>query len=130
MVENDTGYNILKWFMRNGFFQWLYSLIHPDIGILLASRTSKSSREYTTKKDFGELDGLYESAKRKIEEGYDYVIFGHLHKKIFQNFVRKFGGLIDLFILVFNQRLFNFIHVILIRILVLENFIHFLMNLA
>ena len=86
MVENDTGYNILKWIMRNSFFQWLYTLIHPDLGISLASRTSKSSREYTTKKDYGELDGLYKSAKIKIEEGYDYVIFGHLHKRIFENY--------------------------------------------
>ncbi len=94
MVENDTGYNILKWVMRNGFFQWLYSLIHPDLGIALASRTSKSSREYTKKKDYGEVDGLYESAKSKIDEGFDYVIFGHLHKRILVDY--KNGKYINL----------------------------------
>jgi len=94
MVENDTGYNILKWIMRNSFFQWLYSLIHPDLGIALASRTSKSSREYTKKKNYGEVDGLFESAKTKIEAGFDYVIFGHLHKRIFEDY--KSGKYINL----------------------------------
>jgi UDP-2,3-diacylglucosamine hydrolase len=94
MVENDTGYNMLKWIMRNSFFQWLYSLIHPDLGITLASRTSKSSREYTKKKNYGEVDGLFESAKSKIEEGFDYVIFGHLHKRIFEDY--KNGKYINL----------------------------------
>ena len=94
LVENDTGYNILKWIMRNSFFQWLYSLIHPDLGIAVASRTSKSSREYTEKKDYGEVDGLYKSAKKKIDEGFDYVIFGHLHKRVLEQY--KNGRYINL----------------------------------
>ena len=86
MVSNDMGYNILKWILRNKFFQWLYSLLHPDLGIAIASRTSKSSRDYTDKKDYGEVDGLFEAAKKKIDEGFDYVIFGHLHKRLFINY--------------------------------------------
>ena len=94
LVSNDTGYNILKWILRNKFFQWLYSLLHPDLGIAIASKTSKSSREYTDKKDYGEVDGLYEAAKKKIDEGFDYVIFGHLHKRIWQNY--KQGNYINM----------------------------------
>ncbi|NNJ52459.1 MAG: UDP-2,3-diacylglucosamine diphosphatase [Ignavibacteriaceae bacterium] len=94
LVENDTGYNILKWVMRNRLFQWLYSLIHPDWGIGLASRTSKSSRDYTEKKEYGEVDGLFEFAKKKIDEGFDYVIFGHLHKRILEDY--KSGNYINL----------------------------------
>jgi UDP-2,3-diacylglucosamine hydrolase len=94
LVSNDTGYNILKWILRNKFFQWLYSLLHPDIGIGIASKTSKSSRAYTDKKDYGEVDGLYETAKKKIDEGFDYVLFGHLHKRIWQNY--KQGNYINL----------------------------------
>jgi UDP-2,3-diacylglucosamine hydrolase len=94
LVSNDTGYNILKWILRNKFFQRLYSLLHPDLGIALASRTSKSSRAYTEKKDYGEVDGLYETAKKKIEEGFDYVIFGHLHKRLRVNY--KEGTYINL----------------------------------
>lgn len=94
MVSNDTGYNILKWILRNKFFQSLYSLLHPDLGIAIASKTSKSSRDYTDKKDYGEVDGLFEAAKKKIEEGFDYVLFGHLHKRIWQTY--KQGNYINL----------------------------------
>jgi UDP-2,3-diacylglucosamine hydrolase len=94
MVSNDTGYNILKWILRNKFFQWVYSLLHPDIGISIASRTSKTSRVYTDKKNYGEVDGLFEEAKKKIDEGFEYIIFGHLHKRIWQ--VYKNGNYINL----------------------------------
>ena len=80
--------------MRNKFFQGLYSLLHPDLGIAVASKTSKSSRDYTEKKSYGEIDGLFETAKKKIDEGFDYVLFGHLHKRIFVNY--KQGTYINL----------------------------------
>lgn len=83
MVKNDMGYNILKKFMRNRFLQKAYSLIHPDIGVTIASSSSKSSRDYTSKKDYGEQDGLYDAAKMKIDEGFDFVLFGHLHKRCY-----------------------------------------------
>ncbi|BDQ01518.1 UDP-2,3-diacylglucosamine diphosphatase [Ignavibacterium sp.] len=86
LVKNDLGYNILKVILRSRFTQFLYSLIHPDIGVTLASHTSKSSRDYTSKKDYGEEDGLFEAAKKKIDEGYDFVLFGHLHRKQFLNY--------------------------------------------
>jgi len=63
-----------------------YSLIHPDIGVSLASHTSKTSRDHTSKKDYGEVDGLFEAAKCKIDIGYDYVLFGHLHKRILEKY--------------------------------------------
>ena len=86
LVKNDMGYNILKKIMRNKTLQTLYSWVHPDIGIAIASGTSKSSREYTSKKNYGEIDGLYEAASRKIDDGFDYVIFGHLHERQFEKY--------------------------------------------
>lgn len=86
LVKNDYGYLILKKVMRNKGIQKLYSLIHPDLGIGLASFSSKNSRNYTAKKDYGEVDGLFEAAKIRIDKGFDYVIFGHLHKRIFKNY--------------------------------------------
>ena len=94
LVKNDTGYNILKKIMRNKTLQTLYSWVHPDLGIAIASGTSKTSREYTAKKDYGEIDGLYEAACRKIDEGFDYVIFGHLHERQYENY--KNGTYINL----------------------------------
>jgi len=86
MVKNDLGYNILKKILRNKFLQGIYSWLHPDIGVKLASSTSKTSRDYTTKKDYGEEDGLFDAAKTKIDEGFDYVLFGHLHKRSYLNY--------------------------------------------
>ena len=94
MVENDNGYRLLKMILRNKFTQWLYSLIHPDLGIALASGTSKTSRGYTAKKDYGEVDGLFEAARLKIDDGFDFVLFGHLHKRVFQEY--KNGKYINL----------------------------------
>ncbi len=83
LVQNDAGYKVLKAILRNRFLQKAYSIIHPDLGVALASGTSKSSRGYTSIKDYGEGDGLLEAAKKKIDEGFDYVLFGHLHKRLF-----------------------------------------------
>lgn len=94
LVKNDLGYNILKSILRNKFIQFLYGLLHPDLGVGLARFTSRSSRDYTTKKDYGEEDGLFDAAKGKIDEGNDYVIFGHLHKKCFVKY--KNGNYINL----------------------------------
>ena len=86
LVKNDVGYKILKAVLRNKFIQKMYSLLHPDIGIAIASKTSKTSREYTKKKDYGEIDGMLDVAKIKIDEGFDYVIFGHSHEKVFTKY--------------------------------------------
>lgn len=81
LVDNDYGYLILKKILRNKSIQRLYSIIHPDLGIWLASSSSRKSRNYTSEKEYGEKDGLLETAKKKIDEGYDYVMFGHSHMR-------------------------------------------------
>ncbi|MFH1196905.1 MAG: UDP-2,3-diacylglucosamine diphosphatase [bacterium] len=90
LVKNDIGYKILKKILRNKFFQWLFSLIHPDIGIKIASHTSKTSREYTSGKHYGEIDGLFETARNKIDDGYDFVLFGHSHQRAFEKYKNGF----------------------------------------
>ncbi len=79
-VANDFGYKVLKKVLRNKLAQGLYSLIHPDLGIWLAGLTSKTSREHTGTKDYGEEDSLFAAAKKIIDDGYDYVVFGHTHR--------------------------------------------------
>ncbi|MEW6702512.1 MAG: UDP-2,3-diacylglucosamine diphosphatase [Bacteroidota bacterium] len=86
LVKNDLGYKILKKILRNKTIQKIYSLVHPDIGIKIASVTSKTSRDYTTNKNYGETDGLFETAKAKIDSGFDCVIFGHSHQRAFKNY--------------------------------------------
>ncbi|MBU2492577.1 MAG: UDP-2,3-diacylglucosamine diphosphatase [Bacteroidetes bacterium] len=90
LIKNDTGYNILKKILRNKFLQRLFSLIHPDLGIYIASSSSRKSRDYTSKKNYGEEDGLFEAARCKIKDGYDYVLFGHSHVRAFENYNNGF----------------------------------------
>jgi UDP-2,3-diacylglucosamine hydrolase len=76
----DIGYLALKKIMRNKFSLWLYLKFHPNFGIWLASGSSKKSRKYTSQKQFGDTDTLFEFAKIKIDEGFDYVLMGHRHR--------------------------------------------------
>ncbi len=94
LLPNDTGYKILKKIVRNKFIQKLYSLLHPDLGIAIASNTSARSRKYTSEKDYGEKNALLDFAKKKIDEGFDYVLLGHSHS--LENVEYKNGKYINL----------------------------------
>lgn len=85
-VKNDGGYRVLKAVLRNKAVQFLYGLIHPDLGLAIARGTSKGSRHYTGGKDYGKVDGLVAVAEEKIKEGFDFVIFGHSHKRKFEKY--------------------------------------------
>ena len=88
----DTGYKMLKKILRNKTAQWMFTKLHPDFGIGLASHSSKSSRAYPDNKDFNEAegDGMRDFAIHKIEEGFDYVIMGHRHKLIEERISKGF----------------------------------------
>jgi len=85
LMAGDTGYKLLKKVLRNKFIQKLYSLIHPDLGIKIASFSSKASRDYTSQKDYGKFSGLLTTAKQLINNNYDYVVFGHSHRRTIEN---------------------------------------------
>jgi len=79
LALKDTGYRILKKILRNKFSIFLFSIVHPGITAPIAKGTSRSSREYTANKDYGETDGMLQFATEKIKEGCDVVIMGHRH---------------------------------------------------
>jgi UDP-2,3-diacylglucosamine hydrolase len=85
LAYNDAGYRILKKILRNRVSQFLYSWVHPDVGVWLAKSTSSRSRDYTSQKDYSAKDGLKDAALVKIKEGYDFVIMGHRHRPVFLN---------------------------------------------
>ncbi|GMU84933.1 MAG: UDP-2,3-diacylglucosamine hydrolase [Ignavibacteriales bacterium] len=84
LLNGDYGYKLLKKVLRNKKIQWLYSLIHPDIGINLAGHSSKTSRQHTSSRTGLETDGLKDKAEDIISKGFDYVIFGHTHRRLLQ----------------------------------------------
>jgi UDP-2,3-diacylglucosamine hydrolase len=80
LAENDLGYRLIKPVLRNRVAFRFYRLIHPDLGVRIARGTSRSSREYTTNKHYGEEKGMIRFAEGKIGQGFDFVIMGHHHK--------------------------------------------------
>ncbi|MEK6572634.1 MAG: UDP-2,3-diacylglucosamine diphosphatase, partial [Bacteroidota bacterium] len=85
LAQKDLGYRIMKKILRNRLNIKLYSWLHPDLGIGLARFSSRKSRNYTSQKDFGEVDGMLSFAAKKIAEGFQYVVMGHNHQPVYEN---------------------------------------------
>lgn len=88
LAQRDLGYRLIRPVLRNKWNIKLYRWLHPDLGVPLARGSSRSSRAYTSGKDFGEVNGMVQFAEQKINEGIDIVIMGHQH----QPEVRRIGG--------------------------------------
>jgi len=83
LSPGDYGYQILKKIFRSQVNIFLYSLIHPDLGIALAKRVSRFSRNHISKV-FSQMEcPLLNFAKEKWKEGYDYVVLGHSHHPLY-----------------------------------------------
>jgi UDP-2,3-diacylglucosamine hydrolase len=83
LATNDLGYRLIKPVLRNRLAIWLYRWLHPDVGVPLARGSSRTSRTYTSRKDFGEDEGLLKFARERIQEGVDIVVMGHRHQPSF-----------------------------------------------
>ena len=80
----DKGYKRMKKVFRNPFIQWLYRLIHPDLGLRIAQHMSLKNRLIS-----GDDDKIYNGpdsewlvhyCKEKLKtQSTDYFIFGHRH---------------------------------------------------
>lgn len=80
----DYGYKFIKKVFRNKFCQFLFSCLHPSIGLSLAQYFSNKSRIHTGTKDINytkkEDEWLYQYSKSKrVTSPVDYFIFGHRH---------------------------------------------------
>ncbi len=79
----DKGYKVLKKVFRNGFFQWVFRWVHPNIGISVANFWSGASRAQANdneKQFLGDDEWLWAFSKEMEEqEHHDYYIFGHRH---------------------------------------------------
>ncbi|MCK4753865.1 MAG: UDP-2,3-diacylglucosamine diphosphatase [Calditrichia bacterium] len=79
IAKKDSGYRLLKKILRNPVSIKLYRWIHPDLGIPFARFASGSSRQYTNRIDLKDHSDYIDFARKRFEEGYDYVIMGHRH---------------------------------------------------
>ncbi len=78
--KDDRGYRLIKRIFRNRFCIWLYSQLPVNIAYRLAMRTSYASRRYTDARETSGSNDYVEFVKRKIDDGYDAVVMGHVHK--------------------------------------------------
>jgi UDP-2,3-diacylglucosamine hydrolase len=90
----DKGYKFLKKVFANKFCQWCFARLHPNFGIWLADRSSKTSRAKsgdTDEKYHGdENEWLFQFCQETLKKThYDNFIFGHRHlpieKKVGEN---------------------------------------------
>ncbi len=79
----DYTYKLLKKIFRNKICQWLFSFLHPTIGMGIAKFWSRSSRAAQQEEEIfqgEEKEFLIRYCKKILErDKYDYFIFGHRH---------------------------------------------------
>ena len=81
----DHGYKFLKKVFSNKLCQWLFKIVHPDIGIGIANYWSKRSRYVTQEGKIEPFKGeeqewLIIYAKEVLKKQHiDYFVFGHRH---------------------------------------------------
>ena len=83
----DHGYKFLKKVFRNPISQWAFARLHPNFGIWLANKSSKTSRAATGMKDEKfhgkENEWLYQFCEDQLAQNQiDLFIFGHRHLPI------------------------------------------------
>jgi UDP-2,3-diacylglucosamine hydrolase len=80
----DRWYKVLKsGLFGNTFFQWLFARVHPNLGMYIAHKWSKSSRIGNMEKEKFQSDAneflfAYCQETEKTEH-HDFYIFGHRH---------------------------------------------------
>jgi UDP-2,3-diacylglucosamine hydrolase len=72
--------------LRNRLAIRLYRLIPPDWGIPLAKAVSSRSRNHTSGQEIGFIKDYENFAKKKLREGYDAVLIGHIHHPVIKRF--------------------------------------------
>ncbi len=75
----DIGYELLKRVLRNRVNIYLYSLLGPDLGFDVGRLVSRASRRRCDRKDNPKVGPLWKLARKKFGEGFDGVVFGHIH---------------------------------------------------
>ncbi|MCD6308563.1 MAG: UDP-2,3-diacylglucosamine diphosphatase [Candidatus Latescibacteria bacterium] len=81
LYPDDYGYRLLKRVLRHPLSIRLFRLIHPDLASRIAKLSSKTSREYLAPpKHRDHYVTLFRGiADRRLDEGFDGVVYGHSH---------------------------------------------------
>ena len=82
--KGDNGYKIIKKLFRSRFCKWVFSRIHPNLGLALGNYFSRISRAKNSPldKEFNGIENewLYNySQELNTKNNFDYFIYGHRH---------------------------------------------------
>lgn len=82
----DQGYKLMRRVFVHPLSRWLFRWLHPDLGIRLAERLSKTSRNATGQADqvdHGENEFLLQFAREHAADHpqIDHYVFGHRHRR-------------------------------------------------
>ena len=90
----DKGFKRMKKVFTNSFCRFLFSWIHPDVGVRLAQYLSTKNKLISGVDDLeykgDDNEWLVQYAKKKIKDfEYDFFIFGHRHMPLKVNIEDK-----------------------------------------
>lgn len=81
LLDTDSTYHFIKRILRNQTNQKIFKLLPPTLGIAIASYFSCKSRNAHKPEEILSRAHEYRiRAKSIVEEGYDWVFFGHTHR--------------------------------------------------
>lgn len=78
----DAKYKVLKNFFRSKICQWLFERVHPNLGVGIANKWSRSSRITGSKKPNKdqEQEWLVQYCREVLQtRHFDLLVFGHRH---------------------------------------------------
>jgi len=82
--SGDIKYKFLKSIFSSRLCQWLFSILHPDLGVYLAntwlSKSRKKGGQFNKEKLRNSLIGYSKEILKK--QDVNYFIFGHIHEPI------------------------------------------------
>lgn len=80
MDPADKAYRLVRKVLRSRWANFLWKLLHPDLGMHIALGVGKTSRDQNHGITSNEKAARYEAAARTmLRQGYDMVIHGHIH---------------------------------------------------
>ena len=84
MIAKDWGYRFMRMILHNQTNIRLFQLVHPDIGVWLGRIASRMSRNHGAPTSWEPDQAYRELALMKLKNGYDCVIFGHIHHPTYE----------------------------------------------
>ena len=88
--SGNTSFKLIKKVFKSNICRWLFSRIHPNLGVSLAHLWSNASRRKNMKKTNNNHEHLINYCKKKQKNNpIDYYVFGHLHSPTVKNIDSK-----------------------------------------